>query len=87
MRAGTTEYWRHTRRLTLFLLLIWFVVTLSTCFYASELNAFSFMGFPVGFYFAAQGSLIVFLLIVGFYAWYMNRLDQRTRDAAGPDQR
>jgi putative solute:sodium symporter small subunit len=67
--------------MTFALLLLWFCVTLATCLYAPQLNAFSFLGFPVGFYFAAQGSLIVFLLIVAFYAWYMNRLDQQIAQA------
>ena len=79
--SGASPYWRKTRRVTLALLLLWLGVTLLTCLYAPELNAFSFLGFPVGFYFAAQGSLIVFLLIVGFYAWYMNRLDRRAARA------
>lgn len=76
MTAGNGRYWRKTRSVTIALLLLWCGVTVLTCLYAPELNAFSFLGFPVGFYFAAQGSLIVFLLIVGFYAWYMNRLDR-----------
>jgi len=83
----TTGYWRKTRRVTIALLLIWFCVTLLTCLFARELNGFSFLGFPVGFYFAAQGSLIVFLCIVGFYAWYMNRLDRRASSVSDDLQR
>lgn len=74
--------------MTLVLLLIWLSVTVLTCIYAAELNGFSFMGFPLGFYFAAQGSLVVFLVIVGFYAWYMNRLDRLLGPSEpGRDQR
>ncbi|MDB5801005.1 MAG: hypothetical protein JWL63_1944 [Rhodocyclales bacterium] len=63
------------------LLSIWFAATLLTCLFAPELNGYSFMGFPVGFYLAAQGTLIVYLLLVGIYAWYMNRLDKRQLDS------
>ncbi|MEC5388032.1 DUF4212 domain-containing protein [Uliginosibacterium sp. H3] len=77
MTKDPGPYWRKTRRLTLGLLLLWLGVTLATCLYAPELNTFHVLGFPLGFYFAAQGSLIIFLLIVGFYAWYMNRLDRQ----------
>jgi putative solute:sodium symporter small subunit len=79
--SAESRYWRKTRRMTIALLLLWFGVTLLTCLYAPELNAFRFLGFPVGFYFAAQGSLIVFLLIVGFYAWYMSRLDREAQSS------
>ena len=80
-----SNFWRKARRVTGILLLLWFCVTLLTCLYASELNAYRFLGFPVCFYFAAQGALIVFLAIVGFYAWYMNRLDSKAKSASSSD--
>jgi putative solute:sodium symporter small subunit len=70
------DYWRRNLTLTAILLAIWFVVTFVASFYASELNGFSFMGFPLGFYLGAQGALLVYLLIVVVYALYMNRLDR-----------
>ena len=41
-----------------------------------ELNEFSFLDFPLGFYIFAQGALIAFLLIIGIYVRVMNRLDR-----------
>lgn len=70
------RYWAQTRRLTAVLLLIWFAVTFVGAFFARELR-FSFLGWPFSFYMAAQGSLLVYLLIVFLYA----RL-QRARDIA-----
>ena len=70
------EYWHKTLVITAILLAIWFVVTFVEAWYARELNNVSFMGFPLGFYMSAQGSLIVYVLLIGFYAWYMNRLDK-----------
>jgi putative solute:sodium symporter small subunit len=69
------EYWRKTLVITAILLSIWFVVTFVEAWFARELNQFSFFGFPLGFYMSAQGSLIVYVALIGFYAWYMNRLD------------
>jgi putative solute:sodium symporter small subunit len=69
------EYWRKNLVITAILLFVWFVVTFVEAWYARELNGFSFMGFPLGFYMSAQGSLIVYVLLIGIYAWYMNRLD------------
>lgn len=73
------EYWRRTRRITLGLLLLWGLATVACCLYANELNQVVVMGFPLGFYMAAQGLLLWFLAIVGFYALYMDRLEASLR--------
>jgi putative solute:sodium symporter small subunit len=70
------EYWRKTLTITAILLAIWFVVTFVEAWFARELNQFVFLGFPLGFYMSAQGSLIVYVVLIGTYAWYMNRLDK-----------
>ena len=62
-------YWRKTRRLTFGLLVIWVFITFVLSWFAKELNAFSLFGFPLGFYMAAQGSLVIYLAII----WYYNR--------------
>lgn len=69
------EYWRRNLRVTMILLVIWFVVSFVATYFARELNSITFFGFPLGFYMGAQGSLIIYVLIVWYYAWYMNRLD------------
>ncbi|MDX9698505.1 MAG: DUF4212 domain-containing protein [Rhodocyclaceae bacterium] len=69
-------YWRATLWLTGVLLLIWFASTFLVVLFATELNAFTFMGFPLAYYFFSQGALVVFLLLIGAYVWIMNRLDQ-----------
>mgnify|MGYP006149342187 FL=1 len=70
------EYWRRTLRVTAILLSIWFVVTYVVIFFAVPLNQFTFLGFPLAFYMGAQGALIVYVVLIVFYAWYMNRLDR-----------
>ncbi|WP_374605444.1 DUF4212 domain-containing protein [Arenimonas sp.] len=70
------EYWRRTLRVTAILLSIWFVVTYVVIFFAVPLNQFTFVGFPFAFYMGAQGALIVYVALIVFYAWYMNRLDR-----------
>ena len=67
-------YWRKNLRITAALLAIWFVVTFVVTFFARELR-FSFFGWPFSFWMAAQGALLVYLALIGFYAWFMNRLD------------
>lgn len=69
-------YWRRNLLVSGLLLSIWFVVTFVASFFARELNEFTVLGFPLGFYMAAQGSLIIYVLLVAYYAYYMNRLDR-----------
>lgn len=70
------EYWRKNVRLTAILLAIWFVVTYVVGFYAREFNTITVFGFPLGFYMGAQGSLIIYVVMIFYYAHYMNKLDK-----------
>ena len=68
-------YWRANLRVTGVLVFLWFFVTFVIGWFARDLS-FSFFGWPFSFWVAAQGALIVYVLIIGFYAWTMNRLDR-----------
>jgi putative solute:sodium symporter small subunit len=68
------EYWSKTLTITAILLVIWFVVTFVVGYMARDLN-FNFFGWPFSFYMGAQGALIIYCLIIAYYAWYMNKLD------------
>ncbi len=69
------HYWQKNLRITAILLAIWFVVTFVVSYFARDLS-FNFFGWPFSFYMGAQGSLIIYVLIIAFYARTMNRLDQ-----------
>ena len=72
-----TDYWRYNIKLTTILLMIWFVVTyLISGLWAGWLNQYSVLGFPMGYYMAAQGSLAIFVVEIAVYAYLMNRKDQ-----------
>jgi putative solute:sodium symporter small subunit len=70
------EYWRRTRRLTAILLATWFATTFMVIFFARELTNFSLFGWPFPFYMAAQGLILVYLVIVGVYVRRMKGLDK-----------
>ena len=76
MQTKQRQYWRRNLLITGVLLLIWFVVTFVASYDARELDRISVFGFPLGFYMGAQGALIIYALIIGCYAVYMNRLDR-----------
>ena len=69
------EYWRKNLVYTAILLFVWFIATFVVAWYARELNTITFFGFPLGFYMSAQGSLAIYVAIIGVYAWLMRRLD------------
>jgi putative solute:sodium symporter small subunit len=69
------QYWSKNLRMTAFLLFIWFVVTFVVGYNARELN-FNFFGWPFSFWVGAQGALVVYVLIIAYYAHYMNNLDK-----------
>lgn len=77
------RYWSRTRRVTAWLMGVWLVVTFVVAYFARELS-FAFFGWPFSWWVAAQGALVVYVLIVATYAHYMNRLD-REHGVAEPE--
>ena len=69
------EYWRKNLVITGSLLSVWFLVTFVEAWFARELNTVTFLGFPLGFYMSAQGSLIIYVALIGIYALLMRKLD------------
>jgi putative solute:sodium symporter small subunit len=70
------EYWHKNLVYTAILLFVWFVVTFVEAWFARELNQITFFGFPLGFYMSAQGSLAIYVAIIGIYALLMKKLDK-----------
>jgi putative solute:sodium symporter small subunit len=70
------EYWRKNLVITAILLFIWFVFTFVEIWFARELNTITFFGWPLAFWFSAQGSLAIYVAIIGIYAYLMGKLDK-----------
>lgn len=70
-------YWRANLRLMGICLVIWFTVSFGFgILLVDQLNTIRFGGFQLGFWFAQQGSIYVFVLLIFYYAWRMNRIDR-----------
>ncbi len=84
--AALTRYWRANIAIMAVLLTIWAAVGLGCgVLFADSLNAYSVGGFPLGFWFAQQGSIITFIVLILVYCVLLNRLDAKhkaERDAA-----
>jgi putative solute:sodium symporter small subunit len=78
IRSAIDSYWRQNLRIMGVLLAIWAVVGLGCgVLFADSLNRFHLGGFPLGFWFAQQGSIVVFVLLILVYCVLLNRLDDR----------
>lgn len=76
-RQKMQEYWRRNVRILLTLLGLWFAVSyLFGILLVDELNKFSLGGFKLGFWFAQQGAIYCFVLIIFVYVILMNKLDR-----------
>lgn len=70
-------YWRANLRILLGCLVVWFVVSYGFGILLGEkLNEIQIAGYRLGFWFAQQGSIYVFVVLIFYYAWRMNRLDR-----------
>ncbi len=70
-------YWKRNIRLTLGLLAVWFFVGyILAIVFAPALNAYTFLGAPLGFWIAQNGAIYVFIVLILIYAVRMNRLDE-----------
>ncbi|MEQ8580242.1 MAG: DUF4212 domain-containing protein [Marinoscillum sp.] len=71
------QYWRRNVRYLLILLTIWFVVSFGAGILLVDLlNEIQFAGFKLGFWFAQQGSIYAFVILIFVYVRLMNKLDK-----------
>lgn len=70
------EYWGRTRSLMWTSLAIWAIFSFFIHFFVTALNEITILGFPLGFYMAAQGSLIIFVILIFWFSWKQNKIDE-----------
>lgn len=76
--GAANEYWRANIALLTKLLAVWFAVSFGAgILFVDALNAFEFMGFKLGFWFAQQGSIFVFVILIFVYALRMHALEKK----------
>ncbi len=71
-------YWRANLKLLFGCLIVWFVVSFGFgILLVDPLNTIHIGGYPLGFWFAQQGSIYTFVVLIFFYAWRMNAIDRK----------
>ena len=76
--SDASAYWKANIRLVMICLVIWFIVSfLFGIILVDALNAIQIGGYKLGFWFAQQGSIYTFVVLIFFYAWRMGQLDRQ----------
>ena len=79
-KIKSTAYWKKNLKYLVILLSIWFSVSFGFgILLVDELNQIQFFGFKLGFWFAQQGSIYVFVILIFVYIYLMNKLDKNYR--------
>ena len=78
MQSKKDSYWKENIRILIFLLSIWFLVSFGFGILLSDwLDKFQIGGFKLGFWFAQQGSIYIFIILIFIYIHLMNKLDKK----------
>jgi putative solute:sodium symporter small subunit len=77
-KANASAYWKENLRYLLILLAVWFIVSYGCgILFRDALNEIRLGGFKLGFWFAQQGSIYVFVILIFVYVRIMNKLDKK----------
>ena len=78
MKDKTHQYWKANLKIVFSLLVIWFIASFGFgIIFSDTLDQIRFGGFKLGFWFAQQGSIYIFVIIIFLYVWLMKRLDKK----------
>lgn len=78
MENSNNSYWKENIKYLVILMSVWFIVSYGFgILLVDQLNQFHLGGFPLGFWFAQQGSIYCFIIIIAVYVYLMNKLDQK----------
>lgn len=72
------RHWGKTRNLTIVILILWFIFSFVVHWFAKDLNASTFLGFPLGYYFSVQGSLAIFVVLIFVQNWMQDKIDDES---------
>ncbi|HBE91293.1 MAG TPA: DUF4212 domain-containing protein [Gammaproteobacteria bacterium] len=76
--SDRASYWKANIRLVSWCLVVWFIVSYGLgIILVEQMNTISIGGYKLGFWFAQQGSIYTFVVLIFFYAWRMNKLDRQ----------
>jgi len=75
-QGGEDRYWQRTSGLMWTMMVLWLIFSFVIHFFVNSLNSISILGFPLGFYMAAQGSLLAFVIMLFYFAKRQDTIDR-----------
>ena len=77
-KENHSAYWKENLRLVSICMFFWFLCSYGFgILFVEALNSIQIGGFKLGFWFAQQGSIYIFVILIFFYAWRINKIDQK----------
>lgn len=76
-QSDADAHWKENVRLVSWLLFVWFVVTWVVALLANQLNSISILGFPMGYTFGSMFALIIYTVMIFYYAQRMDKIDEK----------
>jgi|TARA_Y100001949_G_scaffold91172_1_gene77047 putative solute:sodium symporter small subunit len=84
--SAANKYWKSNIRILIILLGIWFISSFGFgILFSDVLDNFKIGGFKIGFWFAQQGSIYIFVLLIFIYVFLINRLDKKYKKEISED--
>ena len=74
--SNKEKHWEKTRGLMIITLIIWFIFSILIFVFGEEMNTVSFLGYPLAYYMSAQGSIIIFVVLIFWFANRQEKIDE-----------
>ena len=74
--SNKERHWGKTKNLMIITLIIWFIFSILIFIFGEEMNTVSFLGYPLAYYMSAQGSIIIFVVLIFWFANRQEKIDE-----------
>ena len=74
--SNKERHWGKTKNLMIITLIIWFIFSIFIFVFGEEMNTISFLGYPLAYYMSAQGSIVVFVVLIFWFANRQEKIDE-----------
>ena len=74
--SNKERHWGKTKNLMIITLIIWFIFSILIFTFGEEMNTLSFLGYPLAYYMSAQGSIVIFVVLIFWFANRQEKIDE-----------
>ena len=74
--SNKEKHWGKTKNLMIITLIIWFIFSILIFTFGEEMNTLSFLGYPLAYYMSAQGSIVIFVVLIFWFANRQEKIDE-----------